>query len=617
MARPNDYSPGNSPNASSNGTDAEDEGTSVAKLRRQYMDFLGAKDAEISEQRLHRHYYHGDQLTKDQIDILRARGQPETIRDKASRKINGVVGLMERLRQDPKAYPRTPKHEEGAEIATASVRYVLDVNQWEALTANEARDGAINGIFGCEMGLTAGDQGDPDIELNEIDNDTFFYDPRSYRFDFSDARYMGVAKWLDIDVAKAMFPDAAEDLDGLISRSPGAESLQQQDREFKWIDSNERRVFLVEHWYIVGEEWRWCFYVAETELGRGTSPFVDEKGKTICRYILGSMNVDHDGDRYGFLRLLKTLIDELNALVSKRAHLINMRRIIAEKGAVADVDTARKEAVRADGYLEVNPGKRFEFDDQSRLANIQHLNEAIAEVKTEIENFGPNPALIGQGIENKSGRAIALLQQAGIAELGPAILSFRNWKIRVYRAVWNAIRQHWKAERWIRVTDDEGVAQFLQINGLQMDDMGQANLANAVGSLDVDILLDEGPDTLNMMQDSYDALQALSNQGTQIPPAALIELSPLASSVKRKVLAILEQAAAPSEFDQKVMGIKVQEAEGKARKVNAEATKIEGEAETSPMRDRAAAFRDVSSAASQIAKARQPQPAPQPSMFDR
>jgi hypothetical protein len=145
-----------------------------------------------------------------------------------------------------------------------------------------------------------------------------------------------------------------------------------------------------------------------------------------------------------------------------------------------------------------------------------------------------------------------------------------------------------------------------------MDDMGQANLANAVGSLDVDILLDEGPDTLNMMQDSYDALQALSNQGTQIPPAALIELSPLASSVKRKVLAILEQASAPSEFDQKVMGIKVQEAEGKARKVNAEATKIEGEAETSPMRDRAAAFRDVSSAASQIAKARQPQPLPSP-----
>ncbi len=31
-----------------------------------------------------------------------------------------------------------------------------------------------------------------------------------------------------------------------------------------------------------------------------------------------------------------------------------------------------------------------------------------------LENFGPNPALVGQGVEAKSGKAIQLLQQAGI-----------------------------------------------------------------------------------------------------------------------------------------------------------------------------------------------------------
>jgi hypothetical protein len=87
----------------------------------------------------------------------------------------------------------------------------------------------------------------------------------------------------------------------------------------------------------------------------------------------------------------------------------------------------------------------------------------------EIENFGPNPRLIGQGgVENNSGRAIALLQQAGMAELGPYILAYRGWKIRVYRAIWNAVQQHWKAERWVRVTDDQQLAQYIQINGVQM-----------------------------------------------------------------------------------------------------------------------------------------------------
>lgn len=592
---------------------SDGDGLSVAELRQQYTDYLGAKTAEIEEQRVHRHYYHGDQLDAATLQELRRRGQPATIRDKASRKINGVVGLVERLRQDPKAFPRTPKHEDGAELATSSIRYVMDNNNWQALSANEARDGSVNGIFGVEMGLKGGDAGDPDVTLDEIDNDTFFYDPRSFRYDFSDARFMGVAKWLDLDVAKEMFPDRAEDLAALVSRTGGAETWQQQDRELKWVDSKAKRVFLVEHWYQQGSEWRFCFYVADTMLRRGKSPFTDEDGKTISRYVVGSVNVDHDGDRYGFLRLLKTLIDELNALVSKRAHLINMRRIIAEVGAVENVDTARKEAVRADGYLEVNPNKRFEFDDQSRIANIAHINEAIQEVKDEIENFGPNPALIGQGIENKSGRAIALLQQAGIAELGPFILSYRDWKIRVYRAVWCAIRKHWTAERWIRVTDEEGNPQFQAINVLQLDEMGQPYIANALGQLDVDVILDEGPDTINMMQDTYDTLTALAQSGQTIPPQVLIELSPIPASTKRKILGILEEAQQPNPIQVEGARVKIEREKAGAAKDMAAAKKtiagIPGE-QARAKRDNAGALRDVVGAATDLHAARQPRMPP-------
>src|SRR5580765_3223477 len=107
--------------------------------------------------------------------------------------------------------------------------------------------------------------------------------------------------------------------------------------------------------------------------------------------------------------------------------------------------------------------------DTSTLNDFKGQLEMLQEAKNEIENFGPNPALIGQGIENKSGRAISLLQQAGIAELGPYILAYRGWKVRLYRAIWNACQQHWKGERWVRVTDDEGLAQYIQINGMQVD----------------------------------------------------------------------------------------------------------------------------------------------------
>ena len=44
------------------------------------------------------------------------------------------------------------------------------------------------------------------------------------------------------------------------------------------------------------------------------------------------------------------------------------------------------------------------------------------------------------------------------------MINLRSWKIRVYRALFNAAQNYWTNERWIRVTDAEGQPQFVQIN---------------------------------------------------------------------------------------------------------------------------------------------------------
>ena len=595
-----------------------DDGLDVTRLRQQYEDFNSAKWAEIEEQRQARHYYHADQLTAKEVAELRRRGQPIIIRNRLARKINGIVGLIERLRQDPKGFPRTPQEDErgGADVATAAIRYVLDQPNdddadWPTTAAEAARTGSINGAWGIELALTKGDRGDPDVTMALVDPDTFFYDPRSFKYTFSDARYMGVAKWVDLDLAEEMFPDKAEELRSLIETGGGLSTWQQRDREIRWTDSKEKRLFIVEHWYVKRGEWRYCFYTGATKLKTGVSPFIDEKGKTFCRYIMGSVNIDHDGDRYGFVRNLKGPTDEINARASKGLHLLNTRRMIAEKGAVADIDVARRESVRPDGFIEVNPGKRFEFDDAAKQADLAGQLEFLAEAKDEVENFGPNPALIGQGIENKSGRAIALLQQAGIAELGPFILAYRGWKLRVYRAIWNTVQRYWTAERWIRVTDDEGMARFLQINGLALDEMGRPAMVNAVGALDVDIILDEGPDTINLMQDTYDALTALAQSGQPIPPEVLIELSPIPSATKRKVLGILEEAKKPGPMQEEGAKAQLDNLKAKTAKDIAAAQKTMADipgGQAKAMRDRAGAFRDITAAATDIHRARREPP---------
>jgi len=568
-------------------TPIADEGYSVERLRRQYTDFASDKRAELGEQRTARHYYHGDQYTAAELKTLKDRRQPVVTTPRLTKKINGIVGLLERLRQDPKAYPRTPQQEQGAELGTAIIRYALDQCDWKAISPEVCLNSAVNGIGGIELSITQGEGGDSDVAMATVDPETFFYDQRSTRPDFSDARFMGIAKWVDVEIAQEMFPDKREDLDALVSRGPGApgQSEQLQDRETRWVNSNEKQVFLIEQWYLKGGQWRWCFYSYNIELDSGVSPFKDEKGNSLCRFVMFSANIDHDGDRYGFIRMLKSPTDETNARRSKALHVMHTRRIIMSDGAVADVEKTRKEAVRPDGVVVVaghSDTFRFEFDDASKAQDWTSQIALLEESKNELENFGPNPELMGEAsTKNQSGRAIALLQQAGIAELGPFILAYRGWKLRVYRAVWNIVQQTWTGEKYIRVTDDDNVAQFIQLNGLQIDpNTGQPAMVNALGALDVDIILDEGPDTMNVMQDTFDTMTALAQNGAQIPPSVLIEMSALPHSTKKKLMELIEQAGQPNPLLVKEQEVSIASEEAKIEETRSKTLKNMADAET-------------------------------------
>lgn len=527
----------------------------ITRLRRQYQDFAAAKDAEAREMLDARHYYHGDQWTKDEISKLRARKQPVVTSNRIVRKIDAVVGLVERLRQDPKAYARTPQHDEGAELATATLRFVLDNNDWKSKSSRIARAGGIDGIAGIEYDLVPGDEGDPSLEMHIVYGDGFFYDPRSYDEGFTDCRFLGVAKWIDAEQAKEIAPEKAAEIDDLMDSGTDLITINEVDREKNWVNSLERKLRLVDHWYIKGGKWRWCLHVGTVELMKGVSPFVDEKGKTFPRYRMFSAGVDHDGDRYGFVRNLKSPQDEVNHRRSKALHLLNSRRVISEKGAVDDIEVARREWAKPDGWVETNPGLKME-PDQTTIQDFKGQLEMLQEAKNEIENFGPNPALIGQGLEDSSGRAIQLLQQAGIAELGPYLSAYKNWKIRVYRDIWNIIQRYWTSERWIRVTDDQNVAQFFQINKMEIDQFGRPAIVNALGSLDVDIIIDEGPDAVNMQGDSMMVLQSLGPQFLAEFPDIALELSPLPNSIKKPMIdKIRQKQNAPPPPDPKVMAM--------------------------------------------------------------
>jgi hypothetical protein len=97
-----------------------------------------------------------------------------------------------------------------------------------------------------------------------------------------------------------------------------------------------------------------------------------------------------------------------------------------------------------------NPGRTVGTIDQG--VKLQGETERFQLAVTEIENLGPNPGLVGkgQGVDGASGRALLAQRDSGMTELSPIFEQHRDWKLRIYRKLWNRCRQAWTAERWIR-----------------------------------------------------------------------------------------------------------------------------------------------------------------------
>ena len=551
-------------------SDGDDE---TLERRREFEDYASVKSREIEEQRSSWRYYHIDQWTRGQISMLRKRHQPVITFDHTARKIDSLSGTIRRLRTDPKAYPNTPNGEQGAEVATQVIRTICDASFNEDLEVECCKDALIHGIGVDELLLEKGDKGDPDLRFGYVDPKTFFYDPRSLRSNFQDTRFHGIYKWADIDELDELSEGASEKVKDWVDQDSSYWTAFDTDRESLWVDSR-KRVRLIDHWYKRGAIWRWCIHAGGVELMSGESPFVNERGMSISKFNAFACLIDIDGDHYGFVRRMRGPQDAMNQHRSKAMHIMNTRQIKIKEGTVDDIEVTRREASRPDGTL-VYRGLSTDLEvieaDQEFLNQTNYYNDA----KAEIDTFGPNQQLIQQFGQNVSGRAANMLQQAGLAELGPFLKNFRMWKLQRYRSCWMAAQKFWTADRFLRVTENQGVAQFLQVNGVTMNETGVPVLVNFLGNIDVEIKVDEGPDTETIMGDVFDLLMALAQNNVPVPPQAIIEASYLPISEKQKLQQMVGQV---DPMQQMAKQLALQDKQADVQKKQAEVGKIQTQA---------------------------------------
>lgn len=573
-----------------------------------------------------RDYYDTRQLTSKEISDLEARGQPPIQKNRIRGNVDYLLGAEIQGRTDPRAYPRTPKDEDAAYAITDALRYVMDNESFDIKRTQSQKNMLIEGIGICEVVVTPKFNGDPEININHIPWDRFFYDPHSRDLFFRDARYMGIVIWSDFDQAVLLADNpakAAEIIEEEFARSRTGQSETYDDKPLgnSWVDSKRRRVRVVQMNYWTKDGWHKVMFTGSGFLrDPRPSPYLDEDEVPENDIIAVSGYIDRDNQRSGVVRVMIDPQDEINKRSSKALHLFNTRQITVEKGAVQDPRKTRRELAKPDGYIEVNPGAidkiRVDSNTDMSIGNLNLLQEA----KNEIDIMAPNAALQGQGVQNQSGRAILAQQQGGLVSLGPIFDQRRHWDWLIYRAAYNRIRQFWTSEKWIRVTDDDNAPRFVGLNVPQtnmdlwltqmqddglpeeqiqqaMQELSQHPAANQpappqnpVAETDVDIKIEDAPDITTIQQEQFQSIVDLATSGmVDFTAEEIIQMAPGIRN-KRQMLDARRrrQEAQAQELEQaKQIAIQSQEMETlKDRSVVAknESAAVKGFAETAKIK---------------------------------
>jgi hypothetical protein len=567
-----------------------------------------------------RDYYDGDQWTDEERKVLADRKQPALVFNHVAPKINYIAGDEILKRVDPKAFPRTPAHEDAAEAVTDMLRYIDEQQGFDSIRSLVFENIIIEGAGGAVVEIERNGT-DIDVKLRHVPWDRLFWDPHSRCHDFDDAKYLGIVTWFDREDALEFYPGSEDVLAATSNKGDSGDTYD--DRPPQWSDEKRKRVKILEiYWWVRGR----CMVAHYTGGGFVRNPkptgFLDDKGADECPLIMASCFVGRKNQRYGLVRPMISPQDAINQRNSKALHRLNTRQVIAETGVVESIETARTEFSKPDGWVDVRPGGLGAMQIEHSEAIAQTELAMVEAAKSEIDAVGT----LGQVMMDPSASGIAqrIRQKAASVPLEKVMDHLRTWTKSMYIAMWHRVRQFVTDEKWLRVTDDvdkkgyrfvgvnrsitraerlkellgkqvpidsalsmlgtpdtaKAYAEITQVIGAQAQQSGQQvppeaiqqaaigqlmalpmmqvpMMLNSLDQIDVDIIIEESPDTTVIQQEEFEVLgQAVQNVGPLLPPAAaqkMLELLFEASTSMRGKKQILEAMRKPPDQNPQAM----------------------------------------------------------------
>ena len=487
----------------------------LRKLLSLYEDELDRQSENRADQAIDEDFYDSIQWRAEDARVLKDRGQVPLVYNVIASSVNWVIGTEKRGRSDYKILPRRKDASKPAERKTQLMKYLSDVNRAPFHRSRAFEDCTKVGIGWIETGVQDEDDGEPVFTRYESWRN-ILWDSACTEKDLSDCRYIFRTKWVDLDIAEAMF----EDRKGILRASAagvstygidafGDEAMDSQENELSGYTSirnalngfSRDRVRLIECWYrkptkvkrMVGGEFKGEIYdpenpaeghQADIEAGNavpmtrtmmrmhvavfcdagmlwyGESPYRHNQFPftPIWCYRRG-----RDGLPYGMIRGMRDIQEDINKRASKALHILSTNKTIMDEGAVDDLDEFAEEVSRPDAIIVKKQGKELVINAERELApaHLELMSRSISMIQTL---SGVTDENLGRSTNATSGRAITARQEQGSMTTAGI---FDNLRLAVQihgEKELSLIEQYFSEEKQFRITNMRGSPEYVTIN---------------------------------------------------------------------------------------------------------------------------------------------------------
>lgn len=535
------------------------EVSTLTKMFEEYVEF--SADARTGSHRS-RDYYDGGQLPPDVAAKLKKRNQPQTVNNQIQPMVDGLKGAELNSRTDPKAFATTPQHEQDAFAATDAIRHVANANKFDGLASDVYEDLLIEGLGGVEV-IVKGKGKKRKIVINHIPFERSFFDYHSRKNQITDMQYSGTVTWDDLDNVKAKWPKAATDLDLGMGKSPVVDGSDTFADTPDWFSSKRNRVMYIEIYFLHNQKWMRAVVTEGIFLEKAEeSPYKDVDGEPVNPQILASAKRGRRGNRYGVVIGKLSMQDDINARNIKATDAITRVQTFS-KGQLDDIRKFKEQANDSAGHL-VFPqgkgqwGKDFGIvpNDGLTASQFEMYKESVRQFKALASGGG----IIAGNETNLSGKALRRVDANRNLEIQPVNRVLTEFKIRVYEAIWERIKQFKKDEWWVRVTGDPKNVKWVGLNRpktiedgiierfgqvppeiandprlkeLMRDEDGKKTFMNVVAEMNMELFLEDVPDVINLQAEQVEILAELF----KVKPEdrilnAIIDLMPIRDKAK-------------------------------------------------------------------------------------